>query len=125
MQNLTLKFVSAQKAKLNSMRENILEQIKNNPIEAMNATEKVSEEGDLAQKIIDQQRNLNFRQKEISTLRNIESALNRITEGSYGFCEESGELIEQKRLEKIPWATLTIIEAEQKEREANLRYKKH
>ena len=125
MQSLTTKFVSAQKAKLNSMRESILEKIKNNPIESMNADEKVSEEGDLAQKIIDQQRNLNFRQKEISTLRNIESALSRIEDGSYGLCEESGEVIEQRRLEKVPWATLTIIEAEQKEREANLRYKKH
>ncbi len=119
------KFINAQKSKLSAMRESILENIKNNPIEAMNATEKVSEEGDLAQKILDQQTNLNLRQKEIQTLRNIEGALHRINEGTYGYCEESGEIIEERRLEKIPWTTLSIFEAENREREDRLRYRKH
>lgn len=37
------------------------------------------------------------------TLRLIEEALERITEGSYGECLNCGEEIAQKRLDAIPW----------------------
>ena len=123
--DFTTKFINTQKTKLMMMRDQILTTIKENPIEAMNATEKVSEEGDHAQKILDQQTNLNLRQREHSTLKNIEGALSRIEDGSYGYCEESGEAIEPRRLEKVPWATLTIIEAENREREDKLRFRRH
>lgn len=45
----------------------------------------------------------------------IESALRRIEDGSYGFCEESGEDIGLKRLEARPIATLTIEAQERHE----------
>lgn len=38
----------------------------------------------------------------------IEGALNRIEDGTYGYCEETGEPIGVKRLEARPIATLTI-----------------
>jgi RNA polymerase-binding transcription factor DksA len=34
-------------------------------------------------------------------------ALRRIERGTYGICEISGEPIEEKRLQAIPWATIT------------------
>jgi DnaK suppressor protein len=38
----------------------------------------------------------------------IEGALNRIEEGTYGYCEETGEPIGVKRLDARPIATLSI-----------------
>ena len=41
-------------------------------------------------------------------LRNIETALCKIEDGSYGFCELTGMKIGLKRLQAQPWATLSI-----------------
>ena len=38
----------------------------------------------------------------------IDSALERISDGTYGYCLHTGEPIEKKRLEAIPWARLCI-----------------
>ena len=34
----------------------------------------------------------------------IDAALYRIAEGDYGHCDNCGELIQEKRLEAVPWA---------------------
>ena len=46
----------------------------------------------------------------------IDSALNRVADGSYGYCDETGEEIGLKRLEARPIATLTIEAQEKHER---------
>lgn len=46
----------------------------------------------------------------------IDAALTRIAEGSYGYCEDSGEEIGVSRLEARPIATLTIEAQEKHER---------
>ncbi|QCE34409.1 RNA polymerase-binding protein DksA [Acetobacteraceae bacterium] len=46
----------------------------------------------------------------------IDEALMRIKDGSYGFCEETGEPISLKRLEARPVATLCIEAQERHER---------
>lgn len=46
----------------------------------------------------------------------IDAALNRIAEGTYGYCEESGEEIGIKHLEARPIATLSIEAQEKHER---------
>jgi DnaK suppressor protein len=46
----------------------------------------------------------------------IDAALARIDEGTYGFCEETGEPISLKRLEARPIATLSIEAQERHER---------
>ena len=45
----------------------------------------------------------------------IESALARIHNGTYGICEETEEPIEKDRLLAIPWTTLSIEGAEIRE----------
>ena len=37
-------------------------------------------------------------------LESIDSALYRIEEGEYGYCDNCGEPIQEKRLEAVPWA---------------------
>ncbi len=46
----------------------------------------------------------------------IDAALHRLEDGTYGFCEETGEPISLKRLEARPIATLSIEAQERHER---------
>ena len=60
---------------------------------------------------------LKTRDRERKLLRKIASALSRIEDGSYGFCEETGEPIGIKRLIARPVATLSIAAQEKHEKE--------
>ncbi len=51
----------------------------------------------------------------------IDQAMHRIENGTYGFCEESGEPIGLKRLEARPIATLSIEAQERHERMERVR----
>lgn len=46
--------------------------------------------------------------KEMSILRQIERALEKIEDGTYGICDISGKEISKARLEAIPYATMTV-----------------
>ena len=46
----------------------------------------------------------------------IDAALRRIEDGTYGYCEETGEPISIKRLEARPIATLSVEAQERRER---------
>jgi DnaK suppressor protein len=84
----------------------------------------LADEGDLANNTINQQISFSIREKEMNKLRRIEAALGRVEEGTYGLCVESGEEIEEKRLETQPWAEFCIEVAEEREREFNQRFHK-
>ena len=58
---------------------------------------------------------LRTRDRERKLLRKIDSALARIEEGSYGYCDETGEEIGLKRLEARPVATLCLEAQERRE----------
>ena len=58
---------------------------------------------------------LRTRDRERKLLRKIDSALIRIDEGSYGYCDETGEEIGLKRLEARPVATLCLEAQERRE----------
>lgn len=58
---------------------------------------------------------LRTRDRERKLLRKIDSALRRVKEGSYGFCDETGEEIGLKRLEARPVATLSLEAQERRE----------
>lgn len=59
---------------------------------------------------------LRARDRQRKLISKIESALKRIDDGSYGYCEETGEPISLKRLEARPIATLSIEAQERHER---------
>lgn len=58
---------------------------------------------------------LKARDRERKLLRKIDSALARVDNGTYGFCEETGEEIGLKRLEARPIATLCLEAQERHE----------
>lgn len=82
----------------------------------------LADEADLATSTINQQVSFSIREKEMTKLKRIDAALARIEEGHYGICIESGEEIEEKRLETQPWAEFCIEVAEEREREFNQRF---
>lgn len=81
------------------------------------SSDDLPDEADLASNLINQQVTFNLRSREMSKLRQIEMALTRLEEGTYGHCEECDEEIEEKRLSNQPWTTLCITHAEERERE--------
>ena len=55
--------------------------------------------------------------RQIKLITKIDSALKRIKDGTYGFCEDTGEPIGLKRLMARPVATLSIAAQEKHEKE--------
>jgi DnaK suppressor protein len=58
---------------------------------------------------------LRTRDRERKLLKKIESALDRIDNGTYGYCEETGDEIGLRRLEARPVATLCVEAQERRE----------
>ena len=58
--------------------------------------------------------------RQIKLISKIDAALKRLRDGSYGFCEETGEPIGLKRLIARPIATLSIAAQEKHEREEKI-----
>ena len=59
---------------------------------------------------------LRARDRQRKLIAKIDSALGRIEDGTYGYCEETGEPISLKRLDARPIATLSIEAQERHER---------
>lgn len=103
------------RVKLLKVREETL-----NGLKALNpslATEMVGDEADLASAHISQTQALNQRDKLLAKIKEIDEALARMEGGVYGICEETGDEIEEKRLQAIPWTRLSLEGAEVRERE--------
>jgi DnaK suppressor protein len=59
---------------------------------------------------------LRARDRQRKLIAKIDAAMSRIEEGTYGFCEETGEPIALRRLEARPIATLSLEAQERHER---------
>jgi DnaK suppressor protein len=59
---------------------------------------------------------LRARDRQRKLISKIDAALKRLDDGTYGFCEETGEPISLKRLDARPIATLSIEAQERHER---------
>lgn len=58
---------------------------------------------------------------EQDAMNEIEQALNRIRNGTYGICELTGEPIEPARLEAIPWTRFDLAAEKELEREGQVK----
>ena len=93
---------------------------------ATNTSEHLREheaEADIADQATIEEENaleLRTRDRERKLLRKIEEALKRIEDGSYGYCEETGEAIGIPRLLARPTATLTIEAQSRREQKQKL-----
>lgn len=113
----TEKFINSQKERLLQLKQEILNTINERTNEDIAvSSDQVVEDGDQAQTYINQNVSLGLRERDFRRLQEIEIALRKIEEGTYGICEETEEPIEKKRLEKMPWTRLCIEAAEDLER---------
>ena len=71
---------------------------------------------DRASEEIDRTFELKTRDRERKLITKIDAALKRIEDGSYGYCEETGEPISLKRLQARPIATLSLEAQENHEK---------
>jgi DnaK suppressor protein len=67
--------------------------------------------GDTATVTYDRELDYSLEENSGTVLREIDAALQRIEDGTYGVCEGCGKPIEEERLEAIPWTRLCIEDA--------------
>lgn len=101
--------------KLLDTKQDILNRVKEARLNLDQNVEKGGDEGDQTVRVLAEQEFLSMHERLRSQLMEIESALARIENGSFGFCEETEEEIEPERLRAIPWTRLSIEGAEIRE----------
>ena len=102
--------------KLEQWREDIL---KDSSITLQHLQEDTVSEADLADRASTESERaleLRTRDRQRKLVGKIDAALQRLEDGTYGYCEETGEPIGLKRLEARPIATLSIEAQERHER---------
>jgi DnaK suppressor protein len=104
------------RAKLLAWREDILKEAKETLQHLQEESENHSDIADRASSETDRAIELRARDRQRKLIAKIDEALARIDEGTYGYCEETGEPIALKRLDARPIATLSIEAQERHER---------
>ncbi len=102
--------------KLLAWKEDILRESRETLAALQNENENHPDIADRASSETDRAIELRARDRQRKLIAKIEAALDRIEEGSYGYCEETGEPISLKRLDARPIATLSIEAQERHER---------
>lgn len=102
--------------KLTDWKENILEGNRDTIVGMQAGTRNIPDVADRASEETDRALELRTRDRQRKLVSKIDSALRRIEDGSYGYCEETGEPISLKRLDARPIATLSLEAQERHER---------
>ncbi len=108
------KLVMECKTKLLQTKADLLNRVKEAKSN-FDTEDKGGDEADQTVRVLAEQEFLNMTDRLRTQLLEIESALGRIENGTFGFCEETEELIEPERLRAIPWTRLSIEGAEMRE----------
>jgi DnaK suppressor protein len=102
--------------KLLNWKEDILRESRETLTHLQSETENHPDIADRASSETDRALELRTRDRQRKLIAKIDEALRRIEEGSYGYCEETGEPIGVARLEARPIATLSLEAQERHER---------
>jgi DnaK suppressor protein len=102
--------------KLLAWRDDILREAKETLQHLQDENQNHADLADRASSETDRAIELRSRDRQRKLIAKIEAALNRIEDGTYGYCEETGEPISVKRLEARPIATLSVEAQERHER---------
>ncbi|MEE2774391.1 MAG: RNA polymerase-binding protein DksA [Pseudomonadota bacterium] len=104
------------RTKLIDWKSSILEESRGT-IEGMQKdTRNIPDAADRASEETDRAIELRTRDRQRKLITKIDAAIRRIDDGSYGYCEETGEPISLKRLDARPIATLSLEAQERHER---------
>jgi DnaK suppressor protein len=102
--------------KLHAWKEDILKESRETLQHLQDENQNHPDLADRASSETDRAIELRARDRQRKLISKIDAALQRIEDGSYGFCEETGEPISLKRLDARPIATLSIEAQERHER---------
>ena len=104
------------RVRLLSWKEEILKEAKETLLHLQEENQNHPDLADRASSETDRAIELRARDRQRKLISKIDAALRRLEDGSYGFCEETGEPISLKRLEARPIATLSVEAQERHER---------
>ena len=104
------------KQKLLNWKEDILRESRETLAHLQTETENHPDLADRATSETDRALELRTRDRQRKLISKIDEALRRIEDGSYGYCEDTGEPIGVARLEARPIATLSLEAQERHER---------
>jgi len=104
------------RAKLMSWKNEILKEAKETLVTLQSESENHPDIADRASSETDRAIELRARDRQRKLIAKIESAIARIDDNTYGYCEDTGEPISLKRLEARPIATLSLEAQERHER---------
>ena len=104
------------RAKLLAWKDEILEESRGTIATLQQDTVAEADLADRATSETDRGLELRTRDRQRKLISKIEEAIRRIDEGTYGYCEETGEPISLARLEARPIATLSLEAQERHER---------
>ncbi|RED11125.1 RNA polymerase-binding protein DksA [Pontivivens insulae] len=102
--------------KLNDWKEQILADSKDTVTSMQEGTRNIPDVADRASEETDRALELRTRDRQRKLVAKIDSALRRIEDGSYGYCDVTGEPISLKRLDARPTATMSLEAQERHER---------
>ena len=106
--------------KLLAWRSDIIQETKETLNNLQKEVVNFSDLADRASSETDRSLELRARDRQRKLISKIDEALSRIDDGSYGYCEETGEPIGLKRLMARPVATLSIEAQERHERDEKI-----
>ncbi|HEY4982546.1 MAG TPA: RNA polymerase-binding protein DksA [Pseudolabrys sp.] len=101
--------------KLLNWREDILKEAKETLLHLQEENQNHPDIADRASSETDRAIELRARDRQRKLIAKIDEALARIDDGTYGYCEETGEPISIRRLEARPIATLSVEAQERHE----------
>ena len=104
------------KKKLFAWKDEILRESRETVTHLQKETENHPDLADRATSETDRALELRTRDRQRKLISKIDEALRRIEDGSYGYCEETGEPIGLPRLEARPVATMSVEAQERHER---------
>ena len=104
------------KQKLLAWKDEILRESRETVTHLQKETENHPDLADRATSETDRALELRTRDRQRKLISKIDEALRRIEDGSYGYCEETGEPIGLARLEARPVATMSVEAQERHER---------
>ena len=104
------------RGKLLAWKEEILKEAKETLVTLQSESENHPDIADRASSETDRAIELRARDRQRKLISKIDAAIGRIDDGTYGYCEETGEPISLRRLEARPIATLSIEAQERHER---------
>ena len=118
---LDKEFVDKQRERLEELRVELARMVEGLEEDQQDRAESVgymteNDSGDMSHSLFTRELDAGIEQTVERRLRNVERALQKIEEGTYGICDATGEPISKGRLEAVPEALYTLEAQQRQER---------